>query len=136
MTGAAACFIPLLFPGAYYQCWEQGQGLRTYESVGVRQFKRYASNGDLINRWVRRLDAKHRLITDKRSAQLWLEETRRGERSHLVLLLMGLLTAAYAAHIDWQGWAAGLLVSNIVFNGYPVLLQRYNRCRIERLLAS
>jgi len=134
VMGAVVCFVPLLFPRTYFRCWESAHGLRVYESAGVRLFKRYATNGDLINRWVRRLDTTYRLVTDKRSAQEWAEKTRRGERSHLILLLMGSLTAAYAAHIGWEGWAVGLAASNIIFNGYPILLQRYNRCRIERLL--
>ncbi len=64
-----------------------------------------------------------------------LSTNRTGEQSHLVCFLLGLASAIYAAHIGWTDWAIGLSLSNIVFNGYPVLLQRYNRCRIERLLA-
>jgi hypothetical protein len=56
--------------------------------------------------------------------------TRSGEVSHLVLLLAGLCTAVYAARIGWYGWAAAIMAGNLVFNAYPVLLQRYNRCRM------
>lgn len=45
---------------------------------------------------------------------------------------MGLLSAGYALSLGWHGWAATLVASNVVFNVYPILLQRYNRLRIAR----
>lgn len=63
----------------------------------------------------------------------WVDRTRSAERGHLVLLLAGAFTAAWAAWIGWSGWAIGLTAGNVLFNLYPILLQRYNRCRIDRL---
>ncbi len=102
--------------------------------VGVRAFRRFATNGDLINRWARRLDPGYRMVRSRASARAWIGRTRESERNHMVLLLMGVFTAGYAARIGWNGWALGLTASNVVFNLYPILLQRYNRCRIERVL--
>lgn len=134
LAGIAVCALPCLLPQAYYGCWERIRGRRLYESLGVRAFKRYTTNGDLINRGARRVDAGYRLVRGRGSAEVWAQGTRAGERSHMVLLIAGLVTAAYAMHIGWYAWAVGLTVSNVVFNFYPVLLQRYNRCRIESLL--
>lgn len=130
----AACFAPLLLPAAFYRCWEGGGVSRAYAGIGVRVFRRFATNGDLINRWARRLDPQYRVVRGRESARAWIGRTRESERNHLVFLLMGLFTAAYAARIGWYGWAAGLTAGNVVFNLYPILLQRYNRCRIEHLL--
>jgi hypothetical protein len=130
----AACFAPLLLPAAFYRCWEGGGVARVYAGVGVRIFRRFATNGDLINLWARRLDPRYRVVRGRASARAWIDRTREGERNHLVFLLMGLFTAGYAARIGWYGWAAGLTAGNVVFNLYPILLQRYNRCRIEHLL--
>jgi hypothetical protein len=134
VLGLAACFVPRLLPATYYRCWEGRRGPRVYGAVGVRAFKRLVPNGDLVNRWARRLDPRYRVIRDQASAVAWLDRTRDSERSHLVLLVAGLLTAAYAARIGWNGWAVGLTASNVVFNLYPVFLQRYTRCRIAKLL--
>lgn len=130
----AACFAPCLLPRTWYDCWEGGRGTRLYRVIGVRTFKFFATNGDLINRWARRLDPRYRLVRDEASARAWADQTRAGERSHLVLLLMGLATAGYAARIGWFGWAMGLTASSIVFHLYPVILQRYTRCRVAALL--
>lgn len=132
--GIALCFTPLLLPAAWYGCWEGRRGTRLYEAIGVRIFRRYATNGDLINRWGRRVDPRYRAVRGRDSARRWMDQTRSGERSHLVLLLAGLFTAAWALSIGWIGWAIGLTAGNVIFNLYPILLQRYNRCRIARLL--
>jgi len=135
LAALAACFAPLLLPAGFYRCWEGGGGVRAYVGVGVRAFRRFATNGDLINRWARRLDPGYRMVRNRSSARAWIGRTRESERNHWVLLLlMGAFTAGYAARIGWNGWALGLTASNVVFNLYPILLQRYNRCRIELLL--
>ncbi|HEU4559678.1 MAG TPA: hypothetical protein VFS20_17630 [Longimicrobium sp.] len=135
-VATAACFAPLLLPRSFYRCHEGRGGARFYEAIGVRLFKRFATNGDLVNRWARRLDPAYRAVRDRASAREWLANTREGERNHLVLMMMGIFTAAWAARIGWYGWAVGITAGNVVFNLYPILLQRYNRCRIERLLAA
>jgi hypothetical protein len=129
-AGLAACFAPCALSRAYYDCWEGRRGIRAYEALGIRAFKRYATNGDLINRWARRSDPLYRVIRDRASARAFADGTRTGERNHLVLLLMGFFTAAFAVRIGWYGWATALSASNVVFNFYPVLLNRYNRYRI------
>jgi hypothetical protein len=133
-VGLALSFTPLLLPAAWYGCWEGARGTRLYEAIGVRVFRRYATNGDVINRWGRRLDPRYRAIRGREAARKWMDQTRSGERSHLVLLLIGLFTAAWAVYIGWIGWAVGLTAGNVLFNLYPILLQRYNRCRIARVL--
>ena len=133
-VGLALSFIPLLLPAGWYGCWEGRRGTRLYEAIGIRVFRRFATNGDLINRWGRRVDPGYRAVRGRESARRWMDQTRSGERSHLVLLLVGVLTAAWAVSIGWIGWAIGLSAGNVLFNLYPILLQRYNRCRIARLL--
>jgi len=130
--GLAVCFVPCLLPSAYFRSWEGERGARVWKALGVRWFKRFATNGDLVNRLARRSDRRYRIVRDGGSARAWAEEAKGAERNHLVFLLMALLTIAHAARIGWYGWAAFLTASNVVFNVYPILLQRYNRGRIAR----
>jgi len=133
LAGAAACLLPCLLPRSYYRCWEGARRLPFYESIGVRAFRAFATNGDLVNRRARRFDPGYRVVRGRAAMRAWLDRTREGERGHLVLLLAGLFTAAYAARIGWYGWAAALTAGNLLFNLYPALLQRYTRCRIARI---
>jgi hypothetical protein len=60
--------------------------------------------------------------------------TEQSERGHLVLLALGLVSAAYAWHVGWHGWAVYLSVGNVLVNVYPILLQRYTRGRLRAVL--
>jgi hypothetical protein len=134
LAALAACFLPVLLPAAWFQPWEGRRAARLYEALGVRLFKRVATNGDIVNRFLRRRNPGHRVVRDARSARAWAEQARGAERNHLVFMLMGSLSAGYALSIGWPGWAAALAATNVVFNVYPILLQRYNRLRLARVL--
>ncbi|HEU4324171.1 MAG TPA: hypothetical protein VFS21_13555 [Roseiflexaceae bacterium] len=124
----AVCFAPRAFPPGYFRPrpWE----MRLYERLGVLVFRRFATNGDLINGWVRRHDPAYRILRGRASLHAYVAGTVQGEVGHSVLLLLGLITAVYAARIGWTGWAAYLAGTNILFNLYPILLQRYTRARL------
>ncbi len=57
------------------------------------------------------------------------------EKSHLVMLVLGGMSAGFAWAIGWSGWAIYLAAGNVVVNLYPVLLQRYTRARIGAALS-
>jgi hypothetical protein len=123
-------FLPFLLPRSYYRPGNFDRARRLYGPLGVPSFRRFVSNGDLVNWWVRRRDPGYRVLTGRTALRGFLEETRLAERSHLMWLLMGLFTAVYAVRIGWYRWAILLTIGNIVFNLYPVLLLRYTRARI------
>jgi len=54
----------------------------------------------------------------------------------VVFASVGIVSAGYAAHVGWTWWAAGLVIGNVVTNLYPVLLQRYTRARLVRVVAA
>jgi hypothetical protein len=129
-----ACFLPCALPPAYYRRPDGPRALRVYEAAGIRAFRALATNGDYINRAARRADPGYRLLRDAKAAQTFLVATESGERGHLVLLCMGVATAAYATGIGWFGWAVALTAGNLVFNLYPILLLRYNRARLQQAM--
>jgi hypothetical protein len=133
LAGLSLCFVPFLLPPSWFRSWEGPRALKLFRALGVGSFKRYATNGDLVNRLARRTDGGYRMVRDLPTARDWAEQARGAERNHLVFLLMGTFSALYAAAVGWYGWAVGLSASNVAFNVYPILLQRYNRARVERL---
>lgn len=59
------------------------------------------------------------------------QRMRDAEASHLILLV---ITSGVAAHAALRGWwmaAALIVMGNVMMNGYPVMLQRYNRARLH-----
>jgi len=122
-------------PDAYFDVQRFERTGRVYELLGVLLFRRFAPNGDLANRWERRRDPNFRVIRGRRSAADFLLRTEQSERGHIVLFTLGIVSAAWALSIGWQGWAVYLSVGNIVVNVYPILLQRYTRTRLQAVLS-
>lgn len=132
---AAACIaLWWVIPRSYFQVRDFERSGRVYECLGVRVFRRFAPNGDLANRWERRTNPRYRVIRGKRSAAEYVSSTEQSERGHLVLLALGVLSAAYAWRLGWHGWALYLTAGNIIVNLYPIILQRYTRGRLTALL--
>lgn len=135
LAACAVCLAPWWLPASYYRVRRFEANGRLYEILGVRIFRKLVPNGDWVNRWRRRRDAGFRVLSNRRSAAEFLSRTVMSEKSHLVPLFMGAGTSLFAWHIGWTGWAVYLGVANVLVHLYPILLQRYTRARIVRLLA-
>ncbi len=131
----AACFsLWWVLPRGYFETRAFERSGRVYRVLGVLVFRRFAPDGDLANQWERRANPHHRIIGGQRSAVEFITRTEQSERGHLVLLALGIASAAYAWRLGWQGWAVYLSVGNVVVNLYAILLQRYTRSRIRAML--
>lgn len=130
---AACVALWWVLPRAYFEVRAFERSGRIYRVLGVLLFRRFAPDGDLANKWERRANPHFRVIHGRRSAIAFVRRTEQSERGHLVLLALGLVSAAYAWRIGWSGWATYLTVGNVLVNVYPILLQRYTRGRIDRL---
>jgi hypothetical protein len=130
------CLMPWWLPSSYYRVHSFERGGRLYEALGVRLFRYFVPDGDLANRWRRRREPNFRIIANRRFAAAFVRRTEMSEKSHLVLLLMGVLSSIFALEIGWRGWALYLAVGNVLVNLYPVLLQRYTRTRLQAVVAG
>jgi hypothetical protein len=60
------------------------------------------------------------------------QRMRDAEASHFILLVLVVVVVVHAAARGWWGAAAWTLLFDVLVNGYPVLLQRYNRALLGR----
>ncbi|HLO13492.1 MAG TPA: hypothetical protein VK206_01595 [Anaerolineales bacterium] len=129
MMGQFVMF-PLL-PETYYEIKPFEQSGQVYEQLGVSIFKKLVRRGPLtVFSPTLRFPAERSV-----SALKTLEnEMRKAETSHLAIFFLILLLLGYALVRGWLDAVAWLLLFNIFFNGYPVMLQRYNRLKIEKLI--
>ena len=132
LVGLGICLLPWWLPKAYYQIRPFEQTGRFYHMLGVPHFRKMVPNGDWINAWRRRTTPTFRVISNRAEAKIYLGRTVVGEKSHLVLLLVGIATPLYALHIGWTSWAVYFAITNVIFHLYPILLQRYTRARLVR----
>lgn len=115
---------------SYYdeKAWEQ-RG-KIYESFGIHFFRKL-----LV--WIgwEKLNKKANPIEKNTKALLHLHyKTKQSELGHIIILIIVLGFNIYVAFKFGVLQSLWLLILNIVLNFYPILLQRYNRPRIERAI--
>lgn len=122
--GTVSHLHPLRMPARFHELRAFERDPRWYELVGVRFVKRLLRRGPLavFNPGLHLPAERSR----QRLAELE-QEMKTAEASHFVLLVATLAVVINAAVRGW--WlAAGLtLMFDVLINGYPVMLQRYNR---------
>jgi Glycosyl-4,4'-diaponeurosporenoate acyltransferase len=121
-------------PSSYYRIRHFERSGRVYEVMGVRLFRWFVPDGDAANKLRRRHRPEFRIIRNRRYARAFVRRTELSEKSHLVMLALGTFSAVFAWRIGWAGWALYLGVGNLLVNLYPVLLQRYTRARLRRIV--
>ncbi len=123
-------FITLSFAPAYYEPQPVEQTGHIYELVGIRLFKRMVRRGPLTI-----LSPTLRLPKDKTATALRNldNEMRKAETGHVIILGIMLLLTCYPLLQGWLDAVAWIVFFNILINGYPIMLQRYNRIKLATL---
>lgn len=144
-NGATAflfCFLPtswapcvkrainIRLPSQLYnlQAWETNK--RVYERLGIRTF-RHMLRMPVIRSLNQDIPRQFR----ERHYEEAEREMRFAEASHVLASIVALLAIAYALTQRWWDTAGSLVVCNTIVNAYPVMLQRYNRGRLLRVMA-
>jgi hypothetical protein len=130
----AISYLISRLPMRIYDRFQISADLKIYKKLLVDKFKRLSTNGDLINRAIRKKYPKHRNVTNIETIREKLNETYTIEKSHTVLFVFCLLTNIYALLTESFVTATILFAGNILFNYYPNLLQQYNRIRYKRVI--
>lgn len=116
-------------PARWHELREFELDGRVYERLGVRVVKRLLRRGPLaaFNPQLH-LPAER---TPQQLAQL-AQRMRDAEASHAILLMVTLAIGIEAATRDRWATAMWVVVFDLLLNGYPVMLQRYNRAMLRR----
>ncbi|WP_374688321.1 hypothetical protein [Promineifilum sp.] len=125
--------IELALPPGYYDIKHFEETGRLYERLGVRLFKKLVRRGPLtIFSPTLRMPAEKTLP----ALQHLDHEMRKAETGHLFIFVLMLLFTCYALLQRWFDVAGWFLLFNVFINGYPVMLQRYNRLKLQQLLVK
>ncbi len=128
-----ASYAISFLPQSWYSVRRFEANGRIYEGLGVKAIRALVSNGDLVNRFVRRRFPGYRVHAFAGRIEKVSKDGRSGELSHLIAFGGGIIVAVYAWRIGWTDWAAWLTLTNLLANLYPVLVQRYTRARLEQI---
>jgi len=119
---------PIWMPWRYYDLyrWES----TVYEWIGIRIYKKLVRRGPLhqFNPTLK-CEGKKDLFPLR-------GRFMRVETIHLYALVIMMPVMIYTAAQSWPMALGGLIFINLFINAYPVMLQRYNRKRIENMLAA
>ena len=126
-------FTAYLLPKSFYNTI-QVKNLSVLKKTGVTLAQRYAQNGTIINRIIRKKIPGYKTVYDKRTMEAQYKKTYEFEKFHFLALLFFLLTTVFAFITSYYLWSLMLIVTNIIYNVYPILLQHYTRLRITSLL--
>ena len=114
----------LRFPESYFTIHPREKPL--YRRSWVRWIQRMLRRVNLFNPELKSGKGKADLVR--------LEQAmRHAEQAHALIFLVVSAFFFYALLRGWQQAAAGYLVFNLLFNGVPILVQRYNRYRVLQL---
>jgi hypothetical protein len=116
-----------------FNLWNFERDGRFYERLGVRWFKRFATKGDYWNKLRRYSEPGFRNVKDFDSAILWEARTRHNELVHLCSLAVGLTIMGWLFSRNEYTWLVAVFFAVLIWDIYPIMLQRYNRARIGRI---
>ena len=130
-------FFQISLPPKYYAPRPFERAGRIYELLGIRLFKDLVRRGPLAVFSPTLRLPKEKTVPALRALE---SEMRKAETGHVLIFVLILVLAGYFLLHGPLDAAAWLLLFNIPINGYPIMLQRYNRIklqeRIDRLATS
>lgn len=126
--GTISHLVPIRLPAAWHRLRRCERDGRVYRRLGVGLIKRLLRRGPLAL-----FNPGLRLPADPTPTRLAALDQRMcaAEASHTILFVATVAIAAHAAARGWWLAAACTLGFDVVVNGYPVMLQRYNRARLR-----
>ena len=119
------------FAPRYYQAKPFERAGQVYERLGIRFFKKLVRRGPLSIFSPTLRFPKEKTIS---ALQDLLNEMRKAETGHALIFVLMLLFVGYGLLKGWLDAVAWILLFNILINGYPIMLQRYNRIKLQELI--
>lgn len=113
-------YIPFSLPDRYYGFLKIEQDRRVYECLGVKAAQPIIKGLGLI-----------KFSGNRSDLGMLVQHMRNAELNHLLTFAVVCLLALASVVTSSWGYAFWLMVFNILFNVYPIMLQRYNRVRLE-----
>lgn len=130
----AISFIPAFVKKTAFDRLQISTRNSTYKRLYVPEINRVIQNGVIINALVRKRFPGYRQVSpDKASILKLINKTYDFERFHAMMFVFFILTSGYAVSIIRFDWAFLILITNIIYNIYPNLLQQYIRLKLSVL---
>lgn len=125
-----------MLPKKWMQALILGKTKKAYEHIGIKFFRWFVQNGTLIKKIRRKRIQRSGIIRNRTEAFNYLNTIAMQERFHYCCFTFFLLSTVYATYYGQVGLATVITFCNILYNVYPILLQQYNKLRIESVFLN
>jgi hypothetical protein len=124
-----------LLPAKWLDILTLSKQRKTYEKLGLKSFRYFVQNGTLVNR-LKSKQKRYGIIHNREHAIGYLQAIAMQERFHYCCLILFTLTTICAFMTNRPLLGTVVLLSNILYNIFPILLQQYNRLRINATIGG
>ncbi|MFB9861913.1 glycosyl-4,4'-diaponeurosporenoate acyltransferase CrtO family protein [Rufibacter immobilis] len=123
--------LPLFFPKSIIDTLQIGDSVVIYRKLGVHLVNQVTQNGIIINKLIKKRFPAYKSVAFRPSSiHKLIGQTYALEKFHLALFVFYSLTMVYALVHQQFGWAFIILMTNLIYNVYPNLLQQYIRLKL------
>ncbi|RAJ05153.1 hypothetical protein LX64_02307 [Chitinophaga skermanii] len=123
-----------ILPAGFYNWMQFSKTTAAYKKVGILMIRKYSQDGDLIIQQVRKKYPFYKVVESRDAIIRYIGRTYVYERFHFMVLMYMLMVLGVTLYRQAFVWAIVLLLNNVCYNFYPLLLQQYNRLRLITLL--
>jgi hypothetical protein len=119
------------FAPGYYHAQPFERAGRVYECLGIRVFKKLVRRGPLavFSPTLRMPEGRTIAALQSLGADM-----QKAESGHVVIFALMMVYVGCTLLKGWLDAALWAMLFNILINGYPVMLQRYNRIKLQELI--
>ena len=132
IPGISISILISILPKKIYALLQFSNKRSFYEKLGVKTIRRFVQNGE----WAKRATAgkDFTLIKNLETAKKYLTTIEMYSRFHWVCFLFFTFSSMHAFFTGRVLAALIILLANILYNCTAILLQQYNKMRIESVL--
>lgn len=120
-------------PAKGIQKLQLSHGRKFYEQAGVKYIKRLVQDGDWVNKQTGKKEAS-RIIESRSQAIRYLKTISLYERYHLMGFAFFFLSSVHSFFYQEFLLSLFIFLANFIYNALPILLQQYNKLRIQQLI--
>ena len=123
--------ITLFFPNSFFDSIQLSRKTQIYKKIGIRFVNKFAQNGEFVNRIIQKKFPGYKVVRGRDSIPKLISTTYMFEKFHFMMFSFFLLATGYAFYKNHLAWGLVLILTNILYNVYPNLLQQYIRLKLR-----
>lgn len=126
-------FIITAIPEKLLKKLQVTQNQKVYERLRVKTIRKFVQDGD----WSKNTKGSNKSgkIKNRTDPYSYMKTIAMYERYHWCCFLFFLQTTVYGSSSESWVWLASMSVANILYNVCPILLQQYNKLRMQNVIS-